>query len=332
MKKNIAIIAGGDSGEYGISMKSGSVVAESFDREKFNTFLISIRGADWFYQISDQKIKVDKNDFSIPVNGNKIRFDCVFCAIHGTPGENGKLPAYFEMLGIPYTSADSTISALTFNKNLCNRVVSTFDIPLAESLHFYKDDPIDETEILEKLSLPLFVKPNGGGSSVGMTKVKEATQLSDAIKSAFREDNEVLIEEFIKGRELTCGLLEYQGRMYVFPICEIISKKEFFDFEAKYDPKLADEIVPADIPEELEIRIKETSAFLYKKLNCRGVVRVDFIHHTEKDVLYFLEINTVPGLTRESIVPKMAREMGISLQELFTMMVEDAIWRMERNI
>ncbi|MFP4470865.1 MAG: D-alanine--D-alanine ligase [Bacteroidales bacterium] len=330
MKKNIAIIAGGDSGEYGISVKSGSVVAESFDQDKFNTYLISIRGAGWFLEKGDQKIPVDKNDFSVEVAGEKIRFDCVFCAIHGTPGENGKMPAYFEMLGIPYTSTDSTVSALTFNKELCNRVVSTYDIPLAGSMHFYREDHVDESEILEKLSLPLFVKPNSGGSSVGMTKVKEPGQLQEAIQSAFREDSEVLIEEYIKGRELTCGLIGYKGRMYVFPICEIVSKKEFFDFEAKYNPNLADEIVPADIPEELEIQIKETSAFLYKKLNCRGVVRVDYIHHTDDDILYFLEMNTVPGLTRESIVPKMAREMGISLQELFTMMVEDAIWRRER--
>ncbi len=327
MKKKIAIVAGGDSGEFDISIRSGSVVAGSFDTTRYDTYLIRIRGSNWYFEQGGRKYPVDKNDFSILLDDEKIRFDCVFCAIHGTPGENGKLPAYFEMLGIPYTSADSTVSALTFNKNLCNRVVSTFDVPLAGSLHFYKEDDIHSEKILENLQLPLFVKPNGGGSSVGMTKVKEAGQLEDAIRRAFAEDDEVLVEEFIKGRELTCGLIEHKGRMYVFPVCEIVSKKEFFDFEAKYDPALADEIVPADIPEPLEIQIKETSAFLYKKLNCRGVVRFDYIYHIGDDILYFLEVNTVPGLTRESIVPKMAREMGISLQELFTMMVEDAMWR-----
>lgn len=327
MNKKIAIIAGGDSGEYEISIRSGNVVAASFDRKKYDTFLIQIKGSDWYYESNGKKYPVNKNDFSLRLDRNTIRFDCVFCAIHGTPGENGKLPAYFEMLDIPFTSADATTSALTFNKNFCNRVVSTFDIPLAGSMHFYKGDPINVEEILENLSLPLFVKPNGGGSSVGMTKVREPEQLSEAIERAFAEDDEVLVEEFIEGRELTCSALNYKGRMYVLPICEIVSKKEFFDFEAKYDPELADEIVPADIPEDLEIRIKETTAFLYKKLNCKGVVRSDYIYSRKEDTLYFLEINTVPGLTRESIVPKMARGMNISLEQLFTMMVEDAIWR-----
>lgn len=323
--KNIAVIAGGDSGEFNISIKSGSMAASALDPSVYHAFLIQVKGSNWFYEKNGKEYPVDKNDFSLTIDGQKIVFDCVFCAIHGTPGENGKLPAYFEMLGIPYTSSDSLTSALTFNKNFCNRVVASLGVKVSASLHFYKNDVVNEETILSKLTLPVFVKPNAGGSSVGMTKVKQAGDLIPAIERAFQEDTEVLLEEFIQGRELTCGVMENQGRMYVFPICEIVSKNEFFDFEAKYNPSLAEEIVPAPINEKLEIEIKETSAFLYKKLNCKGVVRFDYIYSTTKKKLFFLEVNTVPGLTSESIIPKMAREMGIGLPELFSMLIEDAM-------
>lgn len=324
-KQNIAIIAGGDSGEYGISIKSGSVVDEMLDKAKYNTYLIQIKGNDWFFESGGRQYQIDKNDFSLMMDDAKVKFDCVFCAIHGTPGENGKLPAYFEMLHIPYTSSDSLVSALTFNKNYCNRVVSTYGVPVAKSIHLFKNAYYSLDEILETLTLPVFVKPNAGGSSVGMSKVKKADELDAAIKLAVDEDNEVLIEEFIKGRELTCGVMDGRNDMVVFPICEIKSKKEFFDYEAKYNPALAEEIVPANIPEELEILIKQTTAMLFRKLNCKGVVRADYIYSEKNDTLYFIEINTVPGLTKESIVPKMAHQMGISLTELFGMMVENAL-------
>jgi len=328
MKKKIAVIAGGDSGEFEISMKSGSMVAGAIDHGKYEVFLIRIKGKDWLCEKDGKMISVDKNDFSLSIDGQRISFDCVFCAIHGTPGENGKLPAYFELLGMAYTSCDSLISALTFNKHLCNRVVGTLGVNVSRSLHFYKHENIAPLTILNTLQLPVFVKPNAGGSSVGMSKVNGADELIPAIKRAFAEDTEILIEEYVEGRELTCGVMEVSGRMYVFPICEIRSKKEYFDFEAKYNPALAEEILPAPIPGELEIEIKETSAYLYKKLNCKGVVRFDYIYASRKRKLFFLEVNTVPGLTGESIVPKMAREMGIPLTELFGMLIEDAI---ERN-
>jgi len=324
-KQKIAVIAGGDSGEYGISIKSGSVVAEMLDAEKYFAYLIQVKGNDWFYERNGKKHPIDKNDFTLVLNQQKIIFDCVFCAIHGTPGENGKLPAYFEMLHIPYTASDSLISALTFNKNFCNRIVATYGVAVAGSVHLIKGQPFSVDAILESLSIPVFVKPNAGGSSVGMSKVKNEEELEKAIHRAFEEDDEVLIEKFIEGRELTCGVLESKSKMIVLPICEIISKKEFFDYEAKYNPALADEIVPADIAAELEIHIKQTTAMLYKKLNCKGVVRADYIYSEKEETLYFIEINTVPGLTKESIVPKMAREMGISLTELFTMLVEEAM-------
>jgi D-alanine-D-alanine ligase len=327
MKRNIAIVAGGDSGEYEISMKSGRVVFETIDREKFHPFLIHVRGSEWFSEINGKKFLINKNDFSLTMEDQTITFECVFCAIHGSPGENGKLPAYFEMLRIPYTSCDSAVSALTFNKNLCNKVVASWGVNVSPSMHFFKGSAEIISQILKSLRVPLFVKPNGSGSSVGMSKVNKAEELTTAIEKAFAEDTEILVEQFIKGREFTCGVLEVNNHLTVFPICEIKSKKEYFDYEAKYDPNLAEEILPADIPANLETTIKETSAFLFKKLNCKGVVRFDYIYSEDENIIYFLEVNTVPGLTHQSIVPKMAAKVNISTTELFSMMIEDAIWR-----
>jgi len=326
MKKKVAIIAGGDSGEYAISMKSAAFVKETLDAEKYETYLIQVKGKEWFYEEFGKKVAVDKNDFSLELQGKCIQFDAVFCAIHGTPGENGKMPAYFEMIGIPYTSSDFITSALTFNKNFCNRVVASWDVNVAKSIQLFKGDNIDIKGISGQLKLPVFVKPNCGGSSVGMSKVMHVEELEGAIIRAFREDTEVLVEEFVQGRELTCAVIESRGNMNVLPLCEIVSKKEFFDFEAKYEPSLADEIVPAPVDEDVEIEIKGISSFLYRKLNCKGIVRFDYILSDEGEV-FFLEVNTVPGLTRESITPKMVREMGIPMDELFSMMVEDAVER-----
>lgn len=327
MKTNIAIVAGGDSGEYEISMKSGSMVFETIDREKFEPYLVEAKGSDWFCHVDGQKMKVDKNDFSLSINNQVIHFNCVFCAIHGSPGENGKLPAYFEMLQIPYTSCDSAVSALTFNKNLCNRVVASWGVNVSPSMHFFNRDKNIAEQITGNLEFPVFVKPNASGSSVGMSKVNKPEELNTAIEKAFTEDSEILVEQFVKGRELTCGVLESKNQLTVFPICEVKSKKEFFDYEAKYNPSLSEEIIPADVSVNIEILVKDTSAFLYKKLNCKGVVRFDYIFTEESNEIFFLEVNTVPGLTGQSIVPKMASEMGISLKELFSMMIEDAVWR-----
>jgi D-alanine-D-alanine ligase len=325
MKPKIAIIAGGDSGEYDISMKSGRVVYEMTDKEKYEPFLIQVNGKDWFFEMNRKKYAVKKDDFSLDVEGKKIRFDCIFCAIHGTPGENGKLPAWFEMLGIPFTASSSLVSALTFHKYYCNCVVKDFGVNVPASIILQKDDPPLQEEILKKIGLPLFVKPNAGGSSVGMSKVKRPDELLPAITKAFYEDDEVLIERFIAGRELTCGVLKYENELIIFPVCEIVSKNEFFDFESKYDPRLADEIVPANIPKSLETEIKNTSASVFKKLNCSGVVRMDYIFSEHDQKLWFLEVNTVPGLTKESIVPKMAAAINISLTDLFSMMISEAM-------
>ncbi len=321
-KKNIAIVYGGDSGEFDISVQSGQVVSKFLDKKRYNLFPVEIKGAEWHFIDEDgRRLRIDKNDFSLELSGGKVEIDGVFIAIHGTPGEDGKLQGYFDMLGIPYTSCDHATSALTFNKYFCKNFVSTLDVANANAVLLTKNSPLSRNEILKKLTLPVFVKPNNGGSSVGMSRVNLAEELESALEKAFAEDDEILVEEFVKGREITCGVLKNKDELIVFPITEIISKKEFFDYEAKYKPGLSEEIVPADIPDVKAEKCKKTSAYLYEQLNCKGVVRFDYIFND--DELNFLEVNTVPGMTEASIVPKMAEAYGISLEELFSIITEE---------
>jgi D-alanine-D-alanine ligase len=321
--RNIAIVAGGDSGEYGISIGSGRQVEKNIDRSKFTPFLIEIRGNRWIYREGRKQIPVDRNDFSILTGSRKIRFDAVFNAIHGTPGENGKLQGYFDLLGIRYTCCDLMTSALTFNKAYCKAVVGSWGVPVASSVHLFRRDDHPLKKVLEGITLPCFVKPNNGGSSVGMSKVKFRKGLGAALEKAFAEDDEILVEEFVSGREMTCGVIRSRGIVTALPVTEVISKKEFFDYEAKYTSGMADEVVPADIPEKLSLVCKATSAMLYEKLNCKGVVRFDYI--LNGDTFWFLEVNTVPGLSAASIVPKMARAHGWSFTELITRLIEEAL-------
>lgn len=320
---NVAILSGGDSGEYEISVKSGKQVEKHLDRRKFKPFIVLVRGSSWSCFYDGEEFPVDKNDFSLDLPGRKIRFDVVFNAIHGTPGEDGKMLGYFDLLGIPYTSCDVTTSALTFNKSFCKKVVASYDVRTARSLHLFRSTKDPLSRVWENLSLPVFVKPNNGGSSVGMSKVNTPDELESAITKAFHEDNEILIEEFISGRELTCGVLRTKGKIVALPVTEIISKKEFFDYEAKYQDGLAREVVPAEISDELSKDCQSVSTMLYEKLNCKGVVRFDYILH--RNQFHFLEVNTVPGLSEQSIVPKMARARGWTMKELFTKMIEEAI-------
>ena len=319
---NVAIVAGGDSGEYGISIKSGKQVLLHMDRDKFNPFLIEIKGKNWNYLVDRKKVPIDKNDFSLTMGGKKIRFHVVFNAIHGTPGENGRLQGYFDMLGIPYTSSDVTTSALTFHKSFCKDVVASYGVKTAKSIHLNANGPQAEKRILENLVLPVFVKPNNGGSSVGMSKVNFRKEVKTALAKAFREDTEVLAEEFIQGREITCGVLRTEGKVVALPVTEIISRKEYFDFEAKYKKGLADEVVPADILDADAARCREISQSLYEKLNCKGVVRFDYI--LQGETFFFLEVNTVPGLSKASIVPRMARAQGWTFMELLTRLINQA--------
>ena len=318
---NIAIVAGGNSGECEISMKSGKQVELNMDLNRFHPFLIEVRGTKWDYKLESKSLHIDKNDFSLTIGKRKIRFDAVFNAIHGSPGENGKLQGYFDMLGIPYTSSGVTTSALSFNKSFCKDVVSGYGIDVARSVHLYKGDKGVEAEVIKNLKLPVFVKPNNGGSSVGMSKVNHKRHLKAALAKAFKEDEEVLVEEFIKGRELTCGVIRSKGKIIAFPVTEIISKKEFFDYEAKYQPGMADEVVPAKIPGKVADKCREISMNLFRKLNCKGIVRFDYIVKGKR--FYFLEVNTVPGITSASIVPKMAKAYGWTYTDLITNLLDE---------
>lgn len=324
MKKKVAIVAGGDSGEYEISIKSGRMVYNHLDREKYDPYFVIIHGLDWHAE-TDEGIKyvIDRNDFSFSGMDEKVRFDIVFIAIHGSPGENGRLLAYFDMLGLPYTSCNHLVSALTFDKHVSKQLVSFFGVKVADWMMIRKGQQLNADSIIKKLGMPLFVKPNNNGSSVGVSKVKTTDGLIPAIHVAFEDDDEVLIEAFMPGREITCGVIKDEGKIIAFPVTEIIPKKEFFDYEAKYTQGMSDEVVPADIPADIFNQCQDISIFLYDKLNCSGVVRFDYIFNG--DLIRFLEVNTVPGLTEASIVPKMARAYGWTVEQLFDKMLINAI-------
>jgi D-alanine-D-alanine ligase len=324
-KKNVAVVLGGNSGEYEISVKSGQEVAKALDSRKYNVYPIVIRGKDWYYKPTPkERIQVDKNDFSITVAGEKIAFHCVFNAIHGTPGEDGKLQGYFDMLNIPYTSCNHEVSALTFHKGFCNMLVRALaldDLKVSESVLLTSDEFFEKDALLQKIGLPCFVKPVKSGSSVGVSKVKKAEDLPVAMEAAFEVCDEIMVERFIKGRELTCAVSLIKGAIKTFPVAEIVSKKEFFDLEAKYDSTLNQEIIPAPLSESLTQRIKNISKALFRHLRCKGIVRFDYIV-TDRDEIYFLEVNTIPGMTAESIVPKMLHAENITATELYMALLE----------
>ena len=321
MKKNIAIVTGGDSSEYEISLQSAETIIKNIDRHVYEPFKIVIKGDKWVLKRNNEEdIAIDKNDFSCTIDGNKLSFDCAFFAIHGTPGEDGKLQGYFDMLKIPYSTSGVLTSSLTFNKNTCINFLKQYGVVAANSVLIKRGERVDSKKILAKTKLPCFVKPNNGGSSCGISKVSNVDDLEDAINKALEEDNEILVEEFIAGTELTCGVLKNKNEILVLPLTEIISKTEFFDYEAKYTPGMAEEITPARVSKMTEKKCKDLSAFIYGILNCKGIARIDYILNNE--TLYFLEINTIPGLTGNSLVPKQAAAIGISLKELFGMVIE----------
>lgn len=322
MKKKIALVTGGYSGEAVISYKSALAIEKHIDDSKWDYYKIDIHPSGWYYMGGDEsRVVVDKNDFSITLAGEKIVFDAVLVALHGTPGEDGKLQGYFDCLKIPYTSCDAATSALTFNKRYTVAVASFAGIQVAKSVHLFKDIPVTPASILQQLKLPVFVKPNNGGSSIGMSKVKEAAALQEALDKAFIEDDQVLVEEFIAGREFTIGVFRTKENIIALPITEIITEKEFFDFEAKYEGA-SQEITPANIDESLAARIRDAATHAYTIFNCRGVVRMDYIYDEEKQEPFLLEINTVPGQSEASIVPQQVRAMGWSLKEFYSALIE----------
>ena len=323
--KNIAIIAGGNSSEYEVSMKSGKNIYDEVDENRYNKYLVILKGRDWHVEIGEKKYPVDRNDFSFTRDGEKILFDFAYITIHGVPGENGLLQGYLDMMGVPYGCCNVLASALTFDKHTCNTYLKSYGVNVADSVMLIRGMAYDVNEIINEVGLPCFVKPNAEGSSFGVTKVKEAAQLEDALKKAFALCQEVLIETFIDGTELTCGVVKAGDMDIAMPIAEVIPKNEFFDFEAKYDPTKSDEIIPARISPELTNRIKTLSSMIYDILRCEGIIRVDYI--VRDDEIFMLEVNTTPGMTSNSFVPKMVRAMGGTLREVFTKIIDNKLNR-----
>lgn len=321
--KNIAIIMGGYSSEYKISLISGNVVYQYLDKTKFNGFRIHIFKEKWVYvDENEAEFPIDKNDFSTTANGTKITFDCVFNAIHGTPGEDGLMQAYFELIGMPQTSCGFYQAGLTFNKRDLLSVLKPYGIKTATSYYLNKGEHIDTDEIVKKVGLPCFVKPNKAGSSFGISKVKTANELPIAIEVAYQEDDEVIIESFLDGTEVSVGVINYQGKTTVLPLTEIVSENDFFDYEAKYHGK-SQEITPARISEELTQKVGDIAKYAYDILKMKGFTRSEFILVDGEP--YMLEMNTIPGLTTESLIPQQAKAAGISLEDLFTNAIELAL-------
>jgi len=326
---NIAFVTGGYSGEAEISYKSAVTIQKNLDAELFKVYTIDITPAAWLYTASSgEKIPVNRDDFSLTIEGKKIRFDAVCIGIHGTPGEDGKLQGYFDMLGLPYTSCDAATSALTFNKRYTVAVAAFSGIHVAKSVLLIKDRFQSPEEVTGQLNFPVFVKPNNGGSSIGMSRVNDPSEeLGKAIEKAFREDNQVLVEEFIEGREFTIGVFQSKGKIITLPFTEIKTKNKFFDFEAKYTAGFTDEITPAVVDEAIASKVRAAARKVYEVFNCRGIVRIDFIYNEKKGEPYMLEINTVPGQTEASLVPQQVAAMGWNLKEFYTALVNDALER-----
>ena len=322
-KKNIGVIMGGYTSESGISLKSGQVVCDTLDRERFEVFPIHIYKEKWVAIKTDgTEQEIDRSDFSLPTEGGKITFDCVFNAIHGNPGENGYIQAYLELLNIPQTACDMYQAALTYNKRDCLAVLRSYGIKTARFHYLNQGDPIDPDKIVEKVGLPCFVKANKAGSSFGISKVHKKEDLLSAIENSFREDDEILIESFLDGTEVSVGVITYKGETTVLPVTEIVTENDFFDYEAKYQGK-SQEITPARISEEELEKVSDTAKRIYNILRMKGFSRSEFIFMEGEP--HFLEINTVPGLTKESILPQQAGVAGISLSELFTAAIDEAL-------
>ncbi len=327
MRKKVALLAGGYTGEYVVSLNSAKQIENQLDENLYDVYKIIISKTEWYYESkSGQKIQIDKNDFSLLVDGGKINFDVIFIIVHGSPGEDGKMQSYFDLLQIPYTTCDATTSAITMNKGYTKAVVKDITgLNTANSIQLFKQENSNIKEIESQLKLPLFIKPNNGGSSIGMSKVNDWDQLSEALNKAFAEDNQILIEEFIKGREFTVGAYLEKGEIKVLPITEIKSSKEFFDYEAKYTAGVTQEITPAHIVDEQTLKVGEIVKSVYSKLNCKGMVRVDFILQDYTEEFFFIEINTVPGQSKSSIIPQQVRAAGLKLKDFYSLLIDEAL-------
>jgi D-alanine-D-alanine ligase len=323
MKKNVAIVAGGDSSEVIVSLKSAAGLYSFIDKTRYNLYIITIRGSQWQLEMEGfDRVAVDKNDFSIRLGDQTVRFDFAYITIHGTPGENGILQGYFDLIGLPYSSCGVLASALTFNKFTCNNYLKGFGIKVSESVLLRRGQSITPEEVGNAVGFPCFVKPNVGGSSFGVTKVKTAADVVPAIEKAFSEGEEVMIEAFMQGTELTCGMYRIPEKTVVFPVTEVVPHNEFFDFDAKYKGQV-EEITPARISESLTRRVQQLTAAIYDILGCKGIIRVDYIV-SEGEVIHLLEVNTTPGMTETSFIPQQIAAAGLKIADVMSDIIEAA--------
>lgn len=329
MKKNIAIIYGGYSSEHVVSEKSMKGLLTFIDTDKYNLFPVLITKEEWTLKLDNKQYVVDKNDFSAMVDDQRVNFDCAYITIHGTPGEDGLLQGYLSMLNIAHTTCDALPSAITFNKFTCNTYLKGFGVAVADSLLIRKRTHYDARQIIDQLGLPCFVKPNAGGSSFGISKVKREEDLIPAIDKALKESDEVIIEKFIAGREVTCGLYKTLHNTTIFPLTEVISKNEFFDYEAKYTPTMAEEITPARVSDSVRDNIQKIASAIYDILGMKGIARIDFM--IGEDKIYLLEVNTTPGMTPTSFIPQQIKAAGLELNQVFTQVIEDSMERNKKN-
>lgn len=322
MKKNIALVAGGYSGEFEVSVASAKQIKEDIDKEKYNVYLIILTRQSWYCEQNGVRTEVNKNDFSLRFGAEKVLFDAAYITIHGTPGEDGLLQGYFDMLQIPYTTCSTIVSAITFDKSVCNTVVRSLGIvDVANNVITRKTAPLSSEEIMQRVKLPVFVKPTAGGSSIGMSKVCKQEDLLPAVEKAFGVWHDVMIEEFIEGREFSCGVMQIENEVKALPVTEIVPMNEFFDYEAKYKGK-SKELTPAPISPELTERIQHLTEEIYKGLHCSGVCRADFRYDEKQNKIFFLEINTTPGQSAQSIVPQQVRAMGKDTKWLYNTILE----------
>lgn len=323
-KLNIAVVAGGEQSEVVVSIKSAKGIVSFLDKSKFNPFITVIEKNNWHVLLENEStLPIDKNQFTFSLNGQEIHFDCAYITIHGIPGEDGRLQGYFEMIDMPYTSCNVLTSALTYNKYICNQLLKGFGISVAPSVRIKRNELYQGKKIVSEVGLPCFVKPNLGGSSFGVTKVKEANELEPAIKKAFEEAEEVLIESFLEGTEVTNGIFKTNKREKVLPVTEVVSKNEFFDFDAKYKGQV-EEITPARISPELTQQIQQTTSKIYNILGCRGIARIDYII-TNGNKINLLEVNTTPGMTPTSFIPQQIPHAGLTVSEVLSEIIEDSI-------
>lgn len=329
MRKKIALVAGGYSGESVISLASAKTIQQNLDADLYEVYVIIVEKKSWWYDsTNDGRIEVDKNDFSLTLSSKKITFDLAFIAIHGSPGEDGKLQGYFDLIGLPYSTCSTLVSAVTFNKALCNNALRSCHVTnIAHSVLLHKKRSFSLGSILETLAFPVFVKPNESGSSLGVSKVSQPANILPAIDKAFRESEQILIEEFIEGTELTIGVYRSKGTVQTLPATELVSKNEFFDFEAKYTKGITDEITPARISPDVTELLEKTAKSIYEALPCEGMVRIDFILQKDSNKLYFLEVNTVPGQSENSLIPQQIAVAGMSLKEFYGNLIEELLSR-----